>query len=56
MTWKIELDHTVEKELKKLDKLIALRILKFLRDKLAKTILFLFFLIMNLELIYGYDF
>ena len=35
MAWSIELDETAEKDLSKLDKQIARRITKFLRERLA---------------------
>ena len=35
MAWSIELDQTAEKDLSKLDKQIARRITKFLRERLA---------------------
>lgn len=36
MAWKVKLDKNAEKELSKLDKQVSVRILKFLRDRLAK--------------------
>ncbi|GAB5506995.1 MAG: type II toxin-antitoxin system RelE/ParE family toxin [Rhizobiaceae bacterium] len=35
MAWRIEFDRRAEKELSKLDPVVAKRILKFLRDRLA---------------------
>ena len=37
MAWKIELDKSAEKELKKLDKQTAIRILKFLHERISKS-------------------
>ncbi len=37
MVWKVELDSAAEKELGKLDRQIAIRILKFLNERLAKS-------------------
>jgi mRNA interferase RelE/StbE len=37
MVWKIELDPAAEKELGNLDKQVAIRILKFLNERLAKA-------------------
>ena len=37
MTWKIEFDPAVERELAKLDKAVARRILKFLTERLAPS-------------------
>ena len=34
MAWKLEFDPNAEKELKKLDKQVAIRILKFLKERL----------------------
>lgn len=36
MAWEIKIDKNAEKELSKLDKQVAIRILKFLRDQLSK--------------------
>jgi mRNA interferase RelE/StbE len=36
MTWRIRFDPAAEKELKKLDRLDTLRILRFLSDRVAK--------------------
>lgn len=37
MAWKVELDLAAEKELAKLDRQVAIRILKFLNERLAKS-------------------
>jgi mRNA interferase RelE/StbE len=37
MTWQIEFDPAAEKELKKLDKQVALRIIKFLKERVLTT-------------------
>lgn len=37
MVWKVEISAAVEKELSKLDKQVAVRILKFLNDRVAKS-------------------
>ena len=37
MVWKVELDSSAEKELSKLDRQVAIRILKFLHERLAKS-------------------
>jgi len=37
MAWKVELAPAAEKELSRLDKQVAVRILKFLNDRLAKA-------------------
>lgn len=37
MTWKIKFDPAAERELKKLDKPAARRILKFLRERVAQS-------------------
>ena len=37
MVWKVELDSSAEKELAKLERQVAIRILKFLHEQLAKS-------------------
>lgn len=37
MAWKVELDHLAKRDINKLDRQVAIRILKFLNDRLSKA-------------------